>query len=514
MCILTDIALSMRNYKKTGEQSVMKVQSTTWGNIVWDEQLVGDELLSVGMVNIEPHAHLLPHIHYTEQILVVYEGELLSIADGEARTCTPGTILHYPQGVVHEVYNVGPGAAKHLLVSNPNSVKIEIPFFRLLNESTKNRFDYNKTSLLSNAVEKIRQAYLEPLKFPYSIYDYSGKLIAQSELKCKSTCKLGESGPSCQNVVIGKDENKTFFCICKQGYKIINVPIFFDNDFIGYIQGGYFPESDAEHTTDSECSDTPQSTQSAAALLLHKVAETIVSYYEFSSAKDSMEETQKEQSLLKKNIENIGSSLENLKLNNHFIFNTLNAMSLMALESDNMQLYQGIIELSKMMRYTLRTNQKMISFQEEYQYFNSYLNLQKLRFRNRLEIKMDISQKIFSRQIPFNILQPLGENAFTHSFEDVHHKVFEMRALAGSEYMEFFLENNCREISAKKAAEINRQITADSNHAMNIIYRKLVYLYEQDFVFQFYAQGKNRCGVYLKIPYMTKEGLHVTRDYM
>lgn len=492
----------------------MQIQKTTWGSIEWSEELVGEEFLNVGTVIIESRAHLLPHIHYTEQVLVVYEGEILSIADGEKKHCRRGTILHYPQGVVHEVYNIGTGTARHLLISNPNSVKIEVPFFHLLNESTNGHCDCNRAGIFAEAVEKIRKDYLESLRFPYAIYNSEGNLIAKSKTRCEGRCKLQDFNLSCQSVVSGKGENKTFYSICRLGYRIINVPVFFGDAFAGYVQGGYFPENAVDPETGAKCSNTPQSTQTAAALLLQNVADALVSYYEFTNAKDDMEESKREQSLLRKDIENIGSSLENFKLNNHFMFNTLNAMSLMALESDNMELYRGIVELSKMMRYTVQTNKKMISFQQEYEYFCSYLNLQKLRFGDNLEIKMSISRKIYACQVPFNFLQPLGENAFVHGFEEMQHKFFEIRVQANRGNMEFFLENNCGDISAEEAVQINRKISTESNHAMNIIYRKLVYLYDHDFVFRFYTRNKNRCGVYLKIPYMTREGLGVTRDYM
>ncbi|MDO5410891.1 MAG: histidine kinase [Lachnospiraceae bacterium] len=492
----------------------MQIQKTIWGSIEWNEQLVGDEFLNVGIVTIEPHAHLLPHIHYTEQVLVVYEGEMLSIADGEKKHCKQGTILHYPQGVVHEVFNIGFGRARHLLVSNPNSVKIDTPFFHFLNKSAKNHCEFNKTDILAEAIDKIWENHLESLHFPYTIYDSTGNLIAKSRTRCEKRCKLQDFNLSCQSVISGKGDNKIFYSICKWGYQIINVPIFFDNDFAGYIQGGYFPEKITASDTDSSCSNTPQSTQTAAVLLLQNVADAIASYYEFLTVKGGLEESEKEQFLLKKDIENIGSSLENLKLNNHFLFNTLNTLSLMALEGDDMELYQGIVDLSKMMRYTIQANQKTVSFEQEYQYFCNYLNLQKLRFGDNLEIKMDVSQKIYACQVPFNFLQPLGENAFIHSFTDVDSKFLEIKVLANKGNIEFFLENNCRDISSEDVLQINHKISAKSNHAMNIIYRKLVYLYDHDFVFNFYAKARNRCGVYLKIPYMTKEEQNVTRDYM
>lgn len=492
----------------------MQIQKTIWGSIEWNEELIGDEFLNVGKVSINPHAHLLPHIHYAEQVLVVYEGELLSIADGEKTYCKQGTILHYPQGIVHEVFNTGTGIAKHLLISNPNSAKIEMPFFHLLNESTKSLYDCNKKSVFRSAVAKIKEDYLESLRVPYSIYDSDGKMIAKSKIRCDKKCNLQDFNLSCQSIISEKGENKAFYSICKQGYKLINVPVFFDNDFVGYVQGGYYPENIIDPETGSKGSSTPQSTQTAVALLLQNAAETIASYCEFLTEKNDFEETKKEQSLMKKNIENIGSSLENFKLNNHFIFNTLNAMSLMALESDNIKLYQGIVELSKMMRYTIQTNKKTISFQQEYQYFCSYLNLQKLRFGDKLEIKETISKKIHSCQVPFNFLQPLGENAFIHGFENIPHKLLEIRVSAKEGNIEFFIENNCSDISPEDVQRINQGIYTKSDHAMNIVYRKLVYLYQNDFTFHFYMQNKNRCGVYLKIPYMTKEEFYVTRDYM
>ena len=62
----------------------------------------------------------------------------------------------------------------------------------------------------------------------------------------------------------------------------------------------------------------------------------------------------------------------NLKINNHFLFNTLNQMAAMALEGGGILLYRSIVNLSKLFQYTLRQEGDYVSFNKELDYVNLF----------------------------------------------------------------------------------------------------------------------------------------------
>ena len=225
----------------------MDIQKTKWGQILWDRTLMGNEYMNVGIVTMEVGACIPPHTHYTEQVLVVFEGELISISDGVQTHCRKGDVLHYPSGVIHEACHVGEIPTKHLLVSNPNSIKIEIPVPQFLNTSEAHVSPEETRQLFEQAIRSVKHQYLETLIFPYAIYNAEGTLVEESHRKCMTQCKFHSSNLACQGASVGNDSKTEFVFICNHTYKIINVPIFLPDNLLDIYKVGIFIKMKINH---------------------------------------------------------------------------------------------------------------------------------------------------------------------------------------------------------------------------------------------------------------------------
>jgi sensor histidine kinase YesM len=119
-------------------------------------------------------------------------------------------------------------------------------------------------------------------------------------------------------------------------------------------------------------------------------------------------------------IERSRAELMHLKsqINPHFLFNTLNSIYSLAREkSENTA--DTVMRLSKLMRYTLYdTVQKTVSIKDELKMIADYIELQQLRFSNRMEVKLEINIDKEEEQITPLILLPIVENSYKHC--DVH----------------------------------------------------------------------------------------------
>ena len=82
--------------------------------------------------------------------------------------------------------------------------------------------------------------------------------------------------------------------------------------------------------------------------------------------------------------------MTDLKIKNHFLFNTLNSMASMALEGGMVPLYESIVDLSKMFRYSLKNQNSMVSLEKELGYVEAYLRLQGLRYGDKLKVVYEI----------------------------------------------------------------------------------------------------------------------------
>lgn len=105
------------------------------------------------------------------------------------------------------------------------------------------------------------------------------------------------------------------------------------------------------------------------------------------------------------------------QLNPHFLFNALN--TIMALiDYDKEQAREIITDLSDYLRYSLNNSKKKeVTLEEEFNSVLDYLKIQKKRFKDKIEIKTELDEKIKKRKIPVFIIHPLVENAVKHGTE-------------------------------------------------------------------------------------------------
>lgn len=103
-----------------------------------------------------------------------------------------------------------------------------------------------------------------------------------------------------------------------------------------------------------------------------------------------------------------------MQLQPHFLFNTLNAIS--ALMHRDVDAADRMISLlSDLLRFSLEKDDRhQVSLQSELEFLNRYLAIEKIRFRDRLTIDVDVDPECMPAQVPRLILQPLVENSIKH----------------------------------------------------------------------------------------------------
>ena len=103
-----------------------------------------------------------------------------------------------------------------------------------------------------------------------------------------------------------------------------------------------------------------------------------------------------------------------MQLQPHFLFNTLNAIS--ALMHRDVDAADRMISLlSDLLRFSLEKDDRhQVSLQSELEFLNRYLAIEKIRFRDRLTVDLDVDSECMPAQVPRLILQPLVENSIKH----------------------------------------------------------------------------------------------------
>jgi two-component sensor histidine kinase len=99
----------------------------------------------------------------------------------------------------------------------------------------------------------------------------------------------------------------------------------------------------------------------------------------------------------------------------HFLFNTLNSVAGLVREGRNESAVVMIAELSDLLRRMLDDSRRQyVALQEEMEFARKYLDIQKVRFTDRLQISVDVPEELDRAQVPSLILQPMVENAIKH----------------------------------------------------------------------------------------------------
>lgn len=105
------------------------------------------------------------------------------------------------------------------------------------------------------------------------------------------------------------------------------------------------------------------------------------------------------------------------QLRPHFLFNTLNAISVLTVE-DAEKARRMLLRLGSLLRRSLDESQHVVSLQQELSFLDEYIDIQRVRFGSRLSVTMAIDPATFDARVPVLLLQPLVENALEHGASD------------------------------------------------------------------------------------------------
>jgi len=104
------------------------------------------------------------------------------------------------------------------------------------------------------------------------------------------------------------------------------------------------------------------------------------------------------------------------QLNPHFLFNTLNSISTLVLLKQTDRANAMLSRLSSFMRYTLVNEPTaQVTIAQEVETLKLYLEIEKMRFEERLRTRFDIDPRVAGARLPSLLLQPLVENAIKYA---------------------------------------------------------------------------------------------------
>lgn len=130
------------------------------------------------------------------------------------------------------------------------------------------------------------------------------------------------------------------------------------------------------------------------------------------------------------------------QLQPHFLFNSLNSINALVV-SQPQKAREMVLQLSDFLRGTIRKDlQSWVKVEEEIKYLQMYLEIEKVRFGHRLQVKFNVEVEILGMLIPQLLIQPLLENAIKHGLYGITGPVdIYLEARKEQNYLIIIIEN-------------------------------------------------------------------------
>lgn len=197
------------------------------------------------------------------------------------------------------------------------------------------------------------------------------------------------------------------------------------------------------------------------------------------------------------------------QINPHFLYNTLDMIYWSARKQSDKDLSEMIYSLSKLFRLRLNNGQPMITLEQELELVRHYLQLQRYRFKDRLDYDISAPQLPVHALIPKLIIQPLVENAVAHGLEPMGGEgCVQVLCEADETSLRIQVIDNGRGISPERLGQITapgRASADDAGFALRNIEERLKLAYGEGAALEIASREGSGTTITLRIPLMEVE---------
>lgn len=196
------------------------------------------------------------------------------------------------------------------------------------------------------------------------------------------------------------------------------------------------------------------------------------------------------------------------QINPHFVYNTLNSIRCFILMRDTENANQIMILMIRLMRSILNTKKIYVTLDEELESLNTYVEIQKTVYYNKLDIHFHIDPRVHMAKVPKLILQPIVENSIFHGItQEQIQGVIQVDACQQDKDLHITVTDNGI-FSAEKRLELQQQLKSmeetpshNGHHiALNNINCRLKKIYGRDYGLELLPECGKGTQIHLWIP--------------
>jgi two-component system LytT family sensor kinase len=193
------------------------------------------------------------------------------------------------------------------------------------------------------------------------------------------------------------------------------------------------------------------------------------------------------------------------QINPHFLFNTLNAI-IAYVRTNPETARRLLIRLAAFFRQALKRHGHFNTLKEEIEYVNTYLVLEKARFREKLRVQRDIDPELLDYQVPVLTLQPLVENAVKHGVQPkVGQGTVFISAKKFNNEILFTIKDDGVGISVERLPMVLLPGFGSGNGVgLSNVHERLKSLFGEDYGLRIVSELNKGTTIYVKVPLMPK----------
>ncbi|MGH4049823.1 MAG: sensor histidine kinase [Clostridium sp.] len=213
--------------------------------------------------------------------------------------------------------------------------------------------------------------------------------------------------------------------------------------------------------------------------------------------------------LIEKNKEearrNVMSELKQLEaqFNPHFLFNTLEMIKYMIKTDDN-SATKTIVSLANLLRYSINRNFEKVKILEDIKYIEDYLIIQKFRFDDNFDYKIDLSKGAEKCLIPKLIIQPIIENSIKYGFESKEYLTINIHCRVEKENLIISITDTGEGMSYEKLSEVLNLITNNENDTNHIglynVEKRINLIYGMEYGINIYSKLHEGTQIVIHLP--------------
>ena len=188
------------------------------------------------------------------------------------------------------------------------------------------------------------------------------------------------------------------------------------------------------------------------------------------------------------------------QINPHFLFNTLNAGTQLAMMEGADRTSNYIQRVADFFRYNIKKNKDAVTLKEEIELVDIYIYIINVRFAGEIQFTKEIDENLLSVRIPSMILQPIVENSINYGLRNIDwNKKIKLSVYELGDYVCVSVKDNGIGMAKETIEQVldgtyksNPEKAHSNGVGLNNCIERLNIFYERDEVLDIISEGENK----------------------